>query len=55
MKRFPVMYNDFVLIGPKEDPAGIKGMKDVAKAFQIIKEKQACFVSRGDPARISPS
>jgi tungstate transport system substrate-binding protein len=48
VKRFPVMYNDFVLIGPKEDPAGIKGMKDVAKAFQIIKEKQACFVSRGD-------
>jgi tungstate transport system substrate-binding protein len=48
MKRFPVMYNDFVLIGPKDDPAGIKGMKDVAKAFQIIKEKQACFVSRGD-------
>ena len=48
VKRFPVMYNDFVLIGPKEDPAGIKGMKDVAKAFQIIKEKQTCFVSRGD-------
>jgi tungstate transport system substrate-binding protein len=48
VKRFPVMYNDFVLIGPKDDPAGIKGMKDVAKAFQIVKEKQACFVSRGD-------
>ena len=48
VKRFPVMYNDFVLIGPKDDPAGIKGMKDVAKAFQTIKEKQACFVSRGD-------
>jgi tungstate transport system substrate-binding protein len=48
VKRFPVMYNDFVLIGPKGDPAGIKGMKDVAKAFQTIKEKQACFVSRGD-------
>jgi tungstate transport system substrate-binding protein len=48
VKRFPVMYNDFVLIGPKEDPAGIRGMKDVARAFQIIKEKQACFVSRGD-------
>ena len=48
VKRFPVMYNDFVLIGPKDDPAGIKGMKDVAKAFQIIKEKQACFVSRCD-------
>jgi tungstate transport system substrate-binding protein len=48
VKRFPVMYNDFVLIGPKDDPAGIKGLKDVAKAFQIIKEKQGCFVSRGD-------
>jgi tungstate transport system substrate-binding protein len=48
VKRFPVMYNNYVLIGPKDDPAGIKGMKDVAKAFQIIKEKQACFVSRGD-------
>ena len=48
VKRFPVMYNDFVLIGPKDDPAGIKGMNDAAKAFQVIKEKQACFVSRGD-------
>jgi tungstate transport system substrate-binding protein len=48
VKRFPVMYNDFVLIGPKDDPAGIKGRKDVAKAFQIIREKEACFVSRGD-------
>ena len=34
VKRYPVMYNDFVLIGPKSDPAGIKGMKDVAKALQ---------------------
>ena len=48
VKRFPVMYNDFVLIGPKSDPAGIKGMKDVAKAFQTIKAKQASFISRGD-------
>jgi tungstate transport system substrate-binding protein len=48
VQRFPVMYNDFVLIGPKSDPAGIKGMKDVAKAFQTIKEKQASFISRGD-------
>jgi len=48
VKRFPVMYNDFVLIGPKEDPARIKGLTDVAKAFQIIKEREACFVSRGD-------
>jgi tungstate transport system substrate-binding protein len=48
VKRFPVMYNDFVLIGPKSDPAGIKRMKDVAKAFQTIKAKQASFISRGD-------
>ena len=48
VKRFPVMYNDFVLIGPKSDPAGIKGMKDVAQAFKTIKDKQATFISRGD-------
>ena len=48
VKRFPVMYNDFVLIGPKSDPAGIKGMDDVAKAFRTIKDKQATFISRGD-------
>jgi tungstate transport system substrate-binding protein len=48
VKRYPVMYNDFVLIGPKSDPAGIKGMKDVAKALQMIKDKQAPFISRGD-------
>jgi tungstate transport system substrate-binding protein len=47
-KRYPVMYNDFVLIGPKSDPAGVKGMKDVGKAFQTIKDKQAAFISRGD-------
>jgi tungstate transport system substrate-binding protein len=48
VKRYPVMYNDFVLIGPRSDPAGIKGLKDVVKAFQIIKDKQASFISRGD-------
>jgi len=48
VKRFPVMYNDFVLIGPKNDPAGVKGMKDIGKAFQTIKAKQAPFISRGD-------
>jgi tungstate transport system substrate-binding protein len=48
VQRFPVMYNDFVLIGPKSDPAHIKGMKDVAKAFQTIKDKKADFISRGD-------
>jgi len=48
VKRYPVMYNDFVLIGPKSDPAGIMGMKDVVQAFQTIKAKQAAFISRGD-------
>jgi tungstate transport system substrate-binding protein len=48
VKRYPVMYNDFVLIGPKSDPAGLKGMMDVAKAFQTIKDKKADFISRGD-------
>ena len=47
LKRNPVMYNDFVLIGPKNDPAGVKG-GDVAAALKTIKEKQAPFVSRGD-------
>ncbi len=48
VKRYPVMYNDFVLIGPKSDPAGIKGMKDIAEALKTIKAKQAPFISRGD-------
>jgi tungstate transport system substrate-binding protein len=48
VKRFPVMYNDFVLIGPKSDPAGIKGSKDILAALKTIKAKGAPFVSRGD-------
>jgi tungstate transport system substrate-binding protein len=48
VKRYPVMYNDFVLIGPKSDPAGIKGTKDVAQALRLIRDKQAPFISRGD-------
>jgi tungstate transport system substrate-binding protein len=48
VKRYPVMYNDFVLIGPKSDPAGIKGAKDVAAALKTIKEKASPFISRGD-------
>ncbi|MEX0841521.1 MAG: extracellular solute-binding protein [Xanthobacteraceae bacterium] len=48
VKRHPVMYNDFVLVGPKSDPAGIKGTKDITAALKAIKEKQAPFVSRGD-------
>ena len=48
VKRSPVMYNDFVLIGPKSDPAGIKGGQDIARALTTIKNKKAAFISRGD-------
>ena len=48
VKRYPVMYNDFVLIGPKSDPAGIKGSKDIVSALSAIKAKGADFISRGD-------
>jgi tungstate transport system substrate-binding protein len=48
VKRYPVMYNDFVVIGPKSDPAGIKGGKDIVAAFRTLKEKQIPFISRGD-------
>src|SRR5258707_123191 len=47
VKRFDVMYNDFVLIGPKSDPAGVKG-KDIQTALKAIQAKAAPFVSRGD-------
>jgi tungstate transport system substrate-binding protein len=47
VKRYPVMYNDFILIGPKDDPAGIKG-KDILTALQTLKAKAAPFISRGD-------
>ena len=47
VKRFAVMYNDFVLIGPKSDPAGVKG-KDIETALKAIRAKAAPFVSRGD-------
>ena len=48
VERKPVMYNDFVLIGPKSDPAGIKGSKDITTALKAVREKAAPFVSRGD-------
>jgi tungstate transport system substrate-binding protein len=47
VKRYPVMYNDFVLIGLQNDPAGVKG-KDIVTALQTIKAKSAPFISRGD-------
>ena len=48
LKRFAVMYNDFVLIGPASDPAKINGVKDIASALQAIAAKGTPFVSRGD-------
>jgi tungstate transport system substrate-binding protein len=47
VKRYDVMYNDFVLIGPNGDPAGVKG-KDIETALKTIQAKAAPFVSRGD-------
>jgi tungstate transport system substrate-binding protein len=48
VRRFDVMYNDFVLIGPKSDPAKVAGTKDIVAALKKIKDAQAPFVSRGD-------
>jgi tungstate transport system substrate-binding protein len=48
VKRYPVMYNDFVLLGPRSDPAGVAGSKDIVAALMTIKEKRATFISRGD-------
>ena len=48
LKRYPVMYNDFVLIGPKSDPADVNGGKDIVAALKLIKDKGAPFISRGD-------
>jgi tungstate transport system substrate-binding protein len=48
VKRFDVMYNDFVLAGPGSDPAKVKGKKDIAAAFRNIAQTKATFVSRAD-------
>jgi tungstate transport system substrate-binding protein len=48
VKRFDVMYNDFVVVGPAKDPAKIAGSKDVVAAFKKIADAKAPFVSRGD-------
>jgi tungstate transport system substrate-binding protein len=48
VERRDVMYNDFVIVGPPSDPAGIKGMKDVLAALQKIVDAKARFISRGD-------
>ncbi|HEY3531688.1 MAG TPA: substrate-binding domain-containing protein [Casimicrobiaceae bacterium] len=46
--RYPVMYNDFVLIGPKDDPAHVAGGEDIASALQKIAAAKSPFVSRAD-------
>jgi tungstate transport system substrate-binding protein len=48
VQRFDVMYNDFVIIGPKADPAHIAGSKDVLAAFRDIAATKTAFISRGD-------
>jgi len=48
VKRFPVMYNDFILVGPRSDPAGVTGTSDIAAALRAIHAKRAAFISRGD-------
>jgi len=48
LERVPLMYNDFVIVGPAADPAGIKGMKDALEAMKVLAAKAAPFVTRGD-------
>jgi len=48
VNRRDLMFNDFVVVGPAEDPAGVDGMTDVTEAFQAIADTQSVFVSRGD-------
>jgi tungstate transport system substrate-binding protein len=48
VRREDVMYNDFVIVGPPSDPAGIQGMKKATRAFEEIAKAEAPFVSRGD-------
>jgi tungstate transport system substrate-binding protein len=48
VKRYPVRYNDFILVGPKSDPAGVRETKDIVAAFKAIKDKKIAFISRGD-------
>lgn len=48
VNRRPVMYNDFILLGPGDDPAGISGLREGAAALALIMDTQSGFVSRGD-------
>lgn len=47
-KRSDLMYNDFVIVGPRNDPAGVRGMRDVTEALTELERARATFVSRGD-------
>ena len=47
-ERFDVMFNDYIVVGPKEDPAKVAGMATAKEAFQAIMESESPFVSRGD-------
>jgi tungstate transport system substrate-binding protein len=47
-ERIDLMYNDFVIVGPPDDPAGIKGMKQATEALKVISQKGVAFISRGD-------
>jgi tungstate transport system substrate-binding protein len=48
LNRRLVMYNDFIIVGPKEDPAKVRAMKSAAAALRAIEQAKAAFVSRGD-------
>jgi tungstate transport system substrate-binding protein len=48
VERYDVMYNDFVIVGPADDPAGVNGMNDAAAALATIAEQEAIFASRAD-------
>jgi tungstate transport system substrate-binding protein len=48
VNRKDVMYNDFILVGPKSDPAGIRKQKDVIEAFKVLAQGRSRFISRGD-------
>lgn len=47
-ERIPLMYNDFVIVGPAEDPAGVRGVKTATEALKMISDKSVTFISRGD-------
>ena len=48
LRRYPVMYNDFILVGPRSDPAGVRGFTDILSALAAVRAKRATFISRGD-------